>query len=62
MGKFQDTTVKKIIGQLNDSFFLPDIQREYVWLNKEQDRKIELLFEILKASCVVSMSMSKYYI
>ena len=45
MGKFQDTTVKKIIGQLNDSFFLPDIQREYVWLNKEQDRKIELLFD-----------------
>ena len=45
MGKFQDTTVKKIIGQLNDSFFLPDIQREYVWLNKEQDKKIELLFD-----------------
>ena len=45
MGKFQDTTVKKIIVQLNDSFFLPDIQREYVWLNKEQDKKIELLFD-----------------
>lgn len=45
MGKFSDTSIKDIIGKLNDSFFLPDIQRDYVWLNNERENKIENLFD-----------------
>ena len=45
MGHFQDSSVKDIIYELNDSFFLPDIQREYVWLNKRKEKKIEQLFD-----------------
>lgn len=45
MGKFSDTTIKDIIGKLNESYFLPDIQRDYVWLRSTKDRKIENLFD-----------------
>lgn len=45
MGKFSDQTIKSIINCLNDSFFLPDIQRDYVWLNNARERKIENLFD-----------------
>lgn len=30
---------------INDSYFLPDIQREYVWLSNLRERKIENLFD-----------------
>ena len=33
MSKYESTSVKKTIDELNESFFLPDIQREYVWLS-----------------------------
>lgn len=45
MGKFADTTIAKAVSELNVSFFLPDIQREYVWLSREKEHKIELLFD-----------------
>lgn len=45
MGKFIDKSIKDVISELNSSYFLPDIQREYVWLNKHKERKIELLFD-----------------
>ena len=45
MGQFRDMSIKKVVEELNQSFFLPDIQREYVWLNKEKDKKIEQLFD-----------------
>lgn len=45
MGIFLDTTICEVVNNINESFFLPDIQREYVWLNNEDERKIELLFD-----------------
>lgn len=30
MGKFSDKTIKEVIDEINVSYFLPDIQREYV--------------------------------
>ena len=45
MGQFKDISIKNVVEELNSSYFLPDIQREYVWLNKEKERKIEKLFD-----------------
>lgn len=45
MGQFRDISIKNVIEELNQSFFLPDIQREYVWLKKANEKKIEQLFD-----------------
>ncbi|WQY89177.1 DUF262 domain-containing protein [Helicobacter pylori] len=45
MGVFLDKTIKEVVDGLNDRYFLPDIQREYVWLKKADEKKIEKLFD-----------------
>ena len=45
MANFQDRTIKEVVEKINDTYFLPDIQREYVWLNNPRERKIENLFD-----------------
>lgn len=45
MGQFKDISIKDVIEEINVSYFLPDIQREYVWLDKANERKIEQLFD-----------------
>jgi hypothetical protein len=45
MGQFKDLTIKDVIGEINESYFLPDIQREFVWLKKAEEQKIEQLFD-----------------
>lgn len=45
MGQFRDVSIKNVIDELNNSYFLPDIQREFVWLNKANEKKIEQLFD-----------------
>lgn len=45
MGQFQDITIKDVVEEINVSYFLPDIQREYVWLDRTNERKIEQLFD-----------------
>ena len=45
MGQFRDVSIKNVIEELNQSYFLPDIQREYVWLKKAKEKKIEQLFD-----------------
>ncbi len=45
MGVFLDRTIKEVVDGLNDRYFLPDIQREYVWLQKADEKKIEQLFD-----------------
>ncbi len=42
-----DETIKNIIGKLNNKYFLPSIQREFVWCNNLKDNKIEKLFDSL---------------
>ena len=45
MGQFRDITIKEVIDEINVSYFLPDIQREYVWLDRVAEKKIEQLFD-----------------
>ncbi|WP_337043106.1 DUF262 domain-containing protein [Emticicia sp. 17c] len=45
MGQFKDLSIKDVIQEINQSYFLPDIQREYVWLKKAEEKKIEQLFD-----------------
>ncbi|WQV50944.1 DUF262 domain-containing protein [Helicobacter pylori] len=42
---FLDKTIKEVVDELNGRYFLPDIQREYVWLKKADEKKIEQLFD-----------------
>jgi len=50
MGQFRDISIKNVIEELNNSFFLPDIQREFVWFKKEKEKKIEQLFDSILRS------------
>ncbi|PDW55723.1 DUF262 domain-containing protein [Helicobacter pylori] len=45
MGMFLDKSIKEVVDGLNIRYFLPDIQREYVWLKKADEKKIEQLFD-----------------
>ncbi|AEN17116.1 hypothetical protein HPSNT_04860 [Helicobacter pylori SNT49] len=45
MGVFSDESIKNVVDGLNVRYFLPDIQREYVWLKKADEKKIEQLFD-----------------
>ncbi|QEE97763.1 DUF262 domain-containing protein [Helicobacter pylori] len=45
MSMFLDKTIKEVVDELNVRYFLPDIQREYVWLKKADEKKIEQLFD-----------------
>ncbi|GHS23641.1 hypothetical protein VN1289_08450 [Helicobacter pylori] len=45
MGVFLDNSIKNVVDELNIRYFLPDIQREYVWLKKADEKKIEQLFD-----------------
>ncbi|WRF60187.1 DUF262 domain-containing protein [Helicobacter pylori] len=45
MGVFLDKSIKEVVDELNVRYFLPDIQREYVWLKKADEKKIEQLFD-----------------
>ncbi len=45
MGVFLDKSIKDVVDELNVRYFLPDIQREYVWLKKADEKRIEQLFD-----------------
>ncbi|MFP6254743.1 DUF262 domain-containing protein [Helicobacter pylori] len=45
MSMFLDKSIKDVVDGLNVRYFLPDIQREYVWLQKADEKKIEQLFD-----------------
>ncbi|GHR99894.1 hypothetical protein VN0754_13200 [Helicobacter pylori] len=45
MGVFLDKSIKNVVDELNVRYFLPNIQREYVWLKKADEKKIEQLFD-----------------
>ncbi|WQY18651.1 DUF262 domain-containing protein [Helicobacter pylori] len=45
MGVFLDNSIKNVVDELNVRYFLLDIQREYVWLKKADEKKIEQLFD-----------------
>ncbi|RVZ86308.1 DUF262 domain-containing protein [Helicobacter pylori] len=45
MGVFLDKSIKDVVDELNVRYFLPDIQREYMWLKNTDEKKIEQLFD-----------------
>lgn len=45
MGQFKDLSIKDVVEEINQSYFIPDVQREYVWLRKAEEKKIEQLFD-----------------
>ncbi|EQD92147.1 hypothetical protein L932_09195 [Helicobacter pylori PZ5026] len=45
MGVFLDKSIKDVVDGLNVRYFLPDIQREYMWLQNADEKKIEQLFD-----------------
>ncbi|WQX80307.1 DUF262 domain-containing protein [Helicobacter pylori] len=45
MGVFLDKSIKDVVDELNVRYFLPDIQREYVWLKNADEKRIEQLFD-----------------
>ncbi|WRG09184.1 DUF262 domain-containing protein [Helicobacter pylori] len=45
MGVFLDNSIKDVVDELNVRYFLPDIQREYMWLKNADEKKIEQLFD-----------------
>ncbi len=44
MGVFLDKNIKDVVDELNVRYFLPDIQREYVWLKKADKKKDRATF------------------
>ena len=47
MAEFQDLSIRDVVKEINESYFIPAIQREYVWLRNPLERKIEQLFDSL---------------
>lgn len=47
MGTHNSDTIRNVVDRLNESFFVPDIQRSYVWLQNPKAKKIEQLFDSL---------------
>ena len=44
---YQQKSIKTVIDRINQSYFIPDIQRNYVWLQNPKAKKIEQLFDSL---------------
>jgi len=47
MGKYQDISIKALINEINSKYFLPEIQRPFVWKNNknEFEEKVFSLFD-----------------
>ena len=54
MGKFNTETIKNVMQEINVRYFLPDLQREYVWLSNEKEQKIERLFDSIMRGYPIS--------
>lgn len=51
MGQYKDKTIRNLVDEINDIYFLPDIQREFVWLknkNEFEDKIYNLFDSILR--------------
>ncbi len=55
MGVFLDNSIKNVVDELNVRYFLPDIQREYVWLRKADEKKIEQLFDSILGAILLAL-------
>jgi len=51
MGQYQDISIKDLVDGINEKYFLPDIQREFVWntdKNKFEDKIYDLFDSIMR--------------
>jgi len=51
MGQYQDISIKDLVEEINEKYFLPDIQREFVWntdKNKFEDKICDLFDSIMR--------------
>ncbi|WP_229764168.1 hypothetical protein [Helicobacter pylori] len=55
MGVFLDNSIKNVVDELNVRYFLPDIQCEYVWLKKADEKKIEQLFDSFLGAILLAL-------
>ena len=44
---YNHTSIRSVVDEINRSYFIPDIQRNYVWLQNSKDKKLEQLFDSL---------------
>jgi len=58
MGNYEDETIKKITDEINSVYFLPDIQREFVWggdKNKFEDKVYDLFDSLMRGYPIGTM-------
>ena len=58
MGKYQETSIRSIVNKINDKYFLPEIQREFVWdkdKTKFEDKLYNLFDSILRGYPIGTM-------
>lgn len=51
MGKYQDISIKKLVKEINEKYFLPEIQREFIWdkdKSKFEDKLYDLFDSIMR--------------
>mgnify|MGYP001565125536 CR=1 FL=1 len=51
MGKYQDISISKLVKEINEKYFLPEIQREFVWdkdKSKFEDKLYDLFDSIMR--------------
>src|SRR3989344_741732 len=51
MGKYQDISINKLVKEINEKYFLPEIQREFVWdkdKSKFEDKLYDLFDSIMR--------------
>ena len=45
MGKYQDISINKLVKEINEKYFLPEIQREFVW-DKDKSKFEDKLYDL----------------
>jgi hypothetical protein len=51
MGNYQDISISKLVKEINEKYFLPEIQREFVWdkdKSKFEDKLYDLFDSIMR--------------
>jgi len=51
LGKYQEISIKQVVSKINDKYFLPEIQREFIWdkdKTKFEDKLYDLFDSILR--------------
>ena len=58
MGKYEDLSIKKLVEGINESYYLPEIQREFVWnsdKSKFEDKVYDLFDSLMRGYPIGTM-------